>query len=74
MARPGLARFDVAPAGPEFYVDITLDAGGRPVVEWEGARALQEAPEPGGPWTEVPGASSPYEPDAGDRYYRLLQP
>jgi uncharacterized delta-60 repeat protein len=71
----GLARYEVAAAAAGFYLDISADALG-PVVEWEGGYGLQEAPWPAGPWTGLPGATSPYRPppEAGARYYRLLGP
>lgn len=58
-ARMGLARFDVGPASPEFYVDISVESQGRPLVEWEGGHALQEAAAPAGPWATLDGVVSP---------------
>ena len=42
-------------------------------IRWEGGHLLQWAPDPTGPWTDLPEAGSPFTvvPDAGHRFYRL---
>lgn len=48
-----------AGAAPEF-TKVTRNANGSITLEWTGGGTLQAAPAVTGPWTDVAGASSPY--------------
>jgi fibronectin type 3 domain-containing protein len=59
---------------PPLKLSIVLDGAGV-VVSWDVPGAvLQQADEVTGPWTDVPGASSPYrvQPTAPQKFYRLV--
>ena len=45
---------------PPAFTKTTLNANGSVTVEWTGGGALEAAPSINGPWTAVPGASSPF--------------
>ncbi len=58
---------------PEF-TGITL-SGGNISIEWTGGGTLQMAPSVSGPWTDVPGAASPYSAavSGGTAFFRAKQ-
>ena len=62
--------FDVGP-GPALFIET--GSAGSPVVNFVGR--LESAPLPGGPFLEVPGATSPYRISTGDgisHYFRVV--
>lgn len=66
-ARPPMSELPI--------LDIQTDAGGV-VLSWDGTAQLQSADTPSGPWTDVPGAASPYQAaaDAAQMFWRLTTP
>lgn len=54
---------------------ITLNSNREVVITWLGAASLQSANDPGGPWTEVPRAASPFkvQPAEARKFYRLAR-
>ena len=71
----GLAGIGIPPAN---VPPLTIQHVGNTVrISWPGSGLiLQEAAQPGGPYTNRPGITSPLNisPPAGNRYYRLVRP
>jgi len=67
---------NVGPEAPKFGT-VTLNANGSITIQWTGTGTLQTATSVTGPWTDVPGATSPfnYAPPAGEqmRFVRIKQ-
>ncbi len=61
---------------PEPTLEISSDADGTLNLKWKEEAILQGADRIGGPWEEMPEATSPWTVDskAGQRFYRLLVP
>jgi hypothetical protein len=57
------------------FTGITRNANGSITVQWTGGGTLQSAPSVTGPWSDVPGASSPatLTPTGGQIYGRIRQ-
>lgn len=70
----GASPLDLVPAAPPSFTSITL-AEGQVVIEWEGQGTLETAETLDGPWTPVPGATSPYTlaPAGNHAFFRLTQ-
>jgi len=69
----GASPLDILPPqAPEISVSLSE---GKVVLEWEGEATLLSAPAVTGPWTEVTGASSPYQAVPAEKmmFYRLRQ-
>jgi hypothetical protein len=51
----------------------TIESGKGLIIRWESGTILQAAPDPGGPWEDVEGATSPYTvpQGPGQKFYRL---
>ena len=68
---------DIAPVQPTVLLEISL-TGNTVSIAWSPTAAgqiLQWAPAGTGPWTDLPGASSPYTATAGEteRFYRVIE-
>ncbi|MCP5527881.1 MAG: hypothetical protein H7A47_13905 [Verrucomicrobiales bacterium] len=59
----------------ESVIDSIVLADGKVVIEWTGTATLQSADTVSGPWSDVPGATSPHQapPDGPAKFYRLNQ-
>jgi hypothetical protein len=57
------------------FTGITRNANGSVTVQWTGGGTLQSAPSVTGPWSDVPGATSPatLTPTGGQIYGRIRQ-
>jgi hypothetical protein len=60
--------------GPPAIESIRLE-GGNIVIRWSGQARLETAPTPNGPYTEVPGATSPFQivSQPGNAFFRLTR-
>jgi len=67
---------NAGPAAPKFGT-VTINANGSISIQWTGTGTLQTATSVTGPWTDVTGATSPfnYTPPAGEtmRFVRIKQ-
>lgn len=75
----GIPDLSDDPAGPGpgagAFTGVRLEAG-KVVIEWQGAGALESAPDVRGPWLAVPNAVSPHTTDPAldaRRFFRLAR-
>ena len=74
----------VNPNGPQAQAPFVLlpplvtvaAPNGKVTISWDGAGTLQYSDDVGGPWQDLDGITSPYEPpmDMPQRYYRIALP
>lgn len=69
------ATLTVAGCDPLKFTAVKVNANGTLTVEWTGGGTLQTAPAVTGPWTAVPGATSPqtFSPTQKAQFARLVQ-